>query len=133
MAHRRSSTRAGVAAVELAFVLPFLVFLFVIAADFSRVFYYDQILTKCARDGAAYAADATLAAQSPYSSLQQAALATAVNLNPQPTVTSSNGTDSSGNPYVKVTVAWQFKTVTAFPGIPNTVNLSQTVQMRVCQ
>ena len=114
-------------------MLPFLAFLAVIAADFGRVFYYSQIVTNCARDGAVYASDATAAAQSPYSSLQQAALAAAANLSPQPTVTSANGTDSAGNPYVKVTVAWQFQTVTAFPGIPNAVNLNRTVQMRVVQ
>lgn len=122
--------RRGVAAVELAVLLPLLVFLFVIAVDFARIFYYSQTIENCARNGAIYASNLT-SAQSPYSSIQDAALADAGDLNPQPTVTSTNGTDASGNPYVEVTVSWQFQSVTNFPGIPNTVNLTRTVQMRV--
>lgn len=114
-------------------MLPFLGFLFVIAVDFGRVFYYSQIVTNCAHNGALYGSDPTAAAQSPYTSIQQAALATASNLSPPPTVKSANGTDSGGNAYVKVTAAWRFRTVTKFPGIPNSVNLSRTVQMRVVQ
>lgn len=114
-------------------MLPFLTFLFVITVDFGRVFYYSQLIEDCARKGAIYACDSTLAAQSPYTSTQAAALADAGSLSPQPTVTSTNGTDSSGNPYVQVTVSWTFKTATAFPLIPNTINLSRTVQMRVAQ
>ncbi|HEV3341796.1 MAG TPA: TadE/TadG family type IV pilus assembly protein [Pirellulales bacterium] len=133
MTHRRPGVRAGSSAVELSIVLPFLAFLFVITADFGRVFYYSQTIENCARKGAIYGADLQAAAQSPYTSLQQAALADASSLNPQPTVTSTNTNDSSGNPCVQVTVAWTFKTVTAFPGIPNAVNLSRTVQMRVVQ
>lgn len=133
MTRRRPSTRTGSAAAELAVMLPFLAFLFVISVDFSRVFYYSQLIENCARKGAMYACDSVAAAQSPYTSTQAAALADAGSLNPQPTVTSTNGTDSSGNPYVQVTVAWTFKTATAFPVIPNSVNLSRTVQMRVVQ
>lgn len=114
-------------------MLPLLAFLFVITVDFGRVFYYSQIVENCARKGAIYGCDAVTAAQSPYASLQAAALADATNLNPKPTVTSTKGTDTSGNPYVQVTVSWPFNTATAFPGIPNSVNLSRTVQMRVVQ
>jgi hypothetical protein len=85
----------------------------------------------CARNGALYASDPVAASQSPYTSTTQAALADASNLNPQPTVTSTNGVDSSGNSYVEVTVNWQFKTITNYPGVPNPVNLSRTVRMRI--
>jgi Flp pilus assembly protein TadG len=127
---RALQRRRGAAAVELAVMAPLLAFMFVAIVDFSRVFYYSQTITNCARNGAIYGSDAVLAAQSPYSSLSQAALADAANLSPQPTVSSTNGTDASGNPYVRVTVTWQFKMIAAFPGMPN-VNLSRTVQMRV--
>lgn len=120
----------GVAAVELAILLPFLVFLFVICFDFARVFYYSQTLTNCARNGAIYSSN-LVTAQSPYSSVQEAALADAGNLSPAPTVTSTTGTDGAGNPYVRVTVAWQFQTIASPPGVPSTVNLSRTCQMRV--
>jgi Flp pilus assembly protein TadG len=131
MVRRCESSRRGTAAVELAVLLPFLAFLFVIAVDWARVFYYSVTITNCARQGALYGSDPLSATQSSYPSLQQAALADATNLNPQPTVTSSNGVDGSGNPYVAVTVSWPFSTITNFPGVPSQVNLSRTVQMRV--
>jgi Flp pilus assembly protein TadG len=128
---RQSSpkTRQGAAVVELAVLLPFIAFLFVIAVDYARLFYFSQLIENCARSGAVYASNLTTA-QSPYSSISQAALADATDLNPQPTVTSTTGNDTAGNPYVRVTVTWQFQTVTGFLGIPNT-NISRTVQMRV--
>jgi Flp pilus assembly protein TadG len=115
----------------LAVLLPLLVFLFVIAVDFARIFYFSQIIENCARQGALYASDPKAPASNLYSSTQQAALADAAGLNPQPTVTSATGTDAAGNPYVSVTVAWQFNTIMSFPGVPNSVNMSRTVQMRM--
>ena len=119
------------AASELALLLPFLVFLLGITVDYGRIFYCSQIVNNCAQNGAIYGSDAVLASQSPYTSIQQAALADATDLSPQPTVTSTTGSDASGNAYVRVTVNWTFKSITSLPGIPSTVNLSRTVQMRV--
>jgi Flp pilus assembly protein TadG len=130
MRNRANHPRRGSAAVELAVLLPFLAFLFVIAVDFARVFYYSQVVENCARQGALYASDPKAPANNLYSSVQQAALADAQGLNPQPTVTSGSGTDGAGNAYVTVTVTWQFRTITGFPGVPTNVNLSRTVQMR---
>jgi Flp pilus assembly protein TadG len=127
----RKGPRKGVGAVELAVLLPLLAFLFVIAVDFGRIFYYSLTVENCARNGALYGSDPFAASQSPYTSISDAALADATNLQPQPTVTSINGTDSSGNPYVEVNVSWTFASVTNFPGVPTTTNLSRTVRMRV--
>jgi len=118
--------------VELALLLPFLMFLFVVCVDFARVFYYSQTLASCARNGALYGSN-LVTAQSPYTSAEQAALADATNLSPQPTVTTTTGTDAAGNAYVKVSVAWSFHTVASFPGVPNSVNLSRSCQMRVAK
>ena len=123
--------RRAVAAVELAVLLPFLALVFVIAVDYARVFYYSQTIEACARNGALYASDPVAAAQSPYDDTTDAALADAGNLSPQPTVSTSNGTDAAGNATVSVTVSWTFQTVCAFPLIPNSVPLSRTVTMRV--
>lgn len=122
--------RRGSASMELAVLLPLLLFLFVAAVDFTRIFHFSQVIGNCARNGALYRSNLTTYT-SPYSTLQAAALADATGLSPQPTVTSTTGTDSSGNPFVRVTVAWQYQAITGFPGIPNTVNISRTVQMRV--
>lgn len=125
------SKRQGAAAVELAVLLPFLMFLFVIAVDFGRVFYFSLTIENCARNGALYGSDPVAASQSPYTSITQAALADAANLDPQPTVTSTNGVDAFGNSYLEVTVSWQFHTSTNFPGVPSPVNLARTVRMRM--
>ena len=125
------SSRRGAAVVELAILLPLLVFLFVIAVDFARVFYFSVTLTNCARAGAMYASDPTTSAESPFASTQAAALADATNLSPAPTVTSTNGVDGAGRPYVEVTAAYTFSTITGFPGVPNQVNLTRKVRMNV--
>jgi len=111
-------------------LLPFLMFLFVIAVDWSRVFYDSVIVTNCARNGALYACDPTTQASSPYANVTEAALADASNLSPPPTVTSTQGSDANGS-YVEVTVTYQFQTVSNFPGVPKTTTVVRTVRMNV--
>lgn len=125
----QKNRRSGAAVVELAILLPFLGFLFVVAVDYSRLFYYSLTMTNCARNGALYASDPTTAALSPYRSVSAAALADAGNLSPAPTVTSTSSSDSTGN-YVDVTVTYVFHTITNYPGIPSQVTLTRTVRMR---
>jgi Flp pilus assembly protein TadG len=126
--------RRAAAAVEFAILLPVLTFFFLIAVDFGRVFYQTVLITSCARNGALYARDSVAQAYSPYSSVQAAAVAAAPNLSPAPQVSSSSGTDASGNGYVQVTVTYQFHTIADYvlPGefaIPSSFNISRTVQM----
>jgi Flp pilus assembly protein TadG len=122
----RRGSRRGAVAAELAILLPLLTFLLVVAVDFTRLYYHYITVTNCARNGAYYGCDPLATAQSPYQSIQQAALADASNLSPQPTVTTSQ----SGNS-VEVTVTYPFQTIVGFPGVPNSVNLTSTVRMRV--
>ena len=124
-------SRRGTATVELALLLPFLAFLFVMAVDFGRVFSCAVAVENCACNGARFASDPVAAAQSPYASIEQAALADAADLNPAPSVASASGVDEAGNPYVEVTVTWQFQTATNYPGMPTAVVLARTVRMRV--
>jgi Flp pilus assembly protein TadG len=123
--------RRAAAAVELALVLPLLVFLFVLTVDYARLFYYTQTLDNCARNGALYACDAYAATQSPYASVNDAALADAPDsFRSQLTVTSSTATTSAGQEVV-VTVGYTFTTMTQYPGVPTQMNLTRTVRMRV--
>jgi Flp pilus assembly protein TadG len=128
---RLGDSPRGVAAVEFALMLPLLAFILVAVVDFGRVFYFSSTIANCARNGAVYASDPISAAESPYTSIQQAALADASDLKPAPTVTSASGSDTSGNPYVAVTVNYTFKSITSFPGIPNNSAISRTVRVRV--
>jgi len=125
-----TNARPGTSAVEFAVVLPFLMFMVVIAVDFARVYRHAQVIMSAARNGALYGCDnPTRAADT--DGIQAAALADAVDLSPTPTVTSVTGTDADGNQYVRVTVSVPFQTITHYPGVPSSMSLTRTVQMRV--
>ena len=115
----------------MAIVLPPLVFLALAVVDFGRVYYYTDVVSNCARNGAVYVSDPLAQAQSPYTSVTQAALADASDLSPAPTVSTSSGTDGSGNAYIAVTVSYTYNTIVNYPGIPASTSLSRTVQVRV--
>jgi Flp pilus assembly protein TadG len=131
MQRRYCKVRRGVAAVELAVLLPFLMFVFVIAVDFSRVFYFSIVVASCARNGAIYgSADAAHALGR--ADIQIASQADAkYNLNLSQLIVSST-TDNPSNPtWVQVTVTYPFTTVTKYPGVPSQMTLTRTVQMQV--
>jgi len=128
---RRNSVRLrrrGVAAVELAILLPFLAFLFVIAVDWSRIFYYSVTVSNCARNGALYAVDPYSTTKQPYANMTAAALADAQNLSPQPVVASANGVDGMGS-YVDCTVTYDFTTISNFPGVKKNTTITRTVRV----
>lgn len=127
----RRARRAGAAAVELAVLLPLLGFLCAISIDFARIFYSSQTVANCARNGALWAGDSYIRADSRYSTVEQAALADAPNLNDPtnpPTVTQVDGVDEDGRPYVEVKVKYKFKLISRFIGIPATTELTRTVR-----
>ena len=125
---RSSDRRRGAATVEFAFLLPLLMFLAVIATDWARLFYYTITIEACARNGAIYAADAELAAKSPYPNVTAAALAEAPQLNSTATVTQTTNTNAGT---VTVEVSTPFNTITSFPGVPRSQTLSRSVQMKI--
>jgi len=129
---RAAGARRAVAAAELAVLLPFLCFLFVITVDFARIFYALLTVANCARNGAVYASNCANAPgwegnATTYTSIQQAVLADACSLNPALTaadVTVTTGTQN-GYPVTTVTVSYTFRTITNFPGVP-AITLSST-------
>jgi len=127
---RQYRARKGATAGELAVMLPFLGYIFLVAIDYGRVFYFGVAVENAARAGALYGSlDA--AHSNDTTGIQQAAQGDATNLSPLPTITSTKVTDADGNPEVQVTASYTFKTVVSWPGIPTTVNLTRTVAMRV--
>ncbi len=130
--------RRGGTAVEFALAAPLLGFILVGAIDFCRVFFAYTTITNAARNGAIWASDpfangTVSPSQSPYGSVQAAAIADANNLTPALTtsnVTQASGTDANGNATVIVTVQYQFPLITSFMGLSN-VSLSRQVTMRV--
>jgi Flp pilus assembly protein TadG len=146
---RTHRSRRAVAAVEFAVLAPFLAFMFVIAIDWARIFYYSIAVRNCARNGALYLSlqQSAKTTSSPYtdsgyvnlyvnsaSPVTAAALADAHDLTPTPTVTSASGSDTYG-PYVEVTVSYPFQTVTHFSVsdflVPSSTNVTRTVRMYV--
>jgi Flp pilus assembly protein TadG len=123
-----SVRRRGIAAVELALLLPFLAFLFVIAVDFSRVFFYSVTVTNCARNGAVYAyIDKAHALDS--AGIEAAAKKDAANFSP---VTVTSTPDNNIDPkYVDVSVTYLFTTITKYPGVPSSLTLKRTVRAEV--
>jgi|SRR6516165_8148533 Flp pilus assembly protein TadG len=122
--------RRGVAAVELAIVLPFLCFLLIVAIDYARIFYFSLTVANCARNGALYGSkDPAHAVDT--SGISSAASMDAGNLDSK-LLTVSSKPDSASNPtYVDVTVTYPFTTITNFPGITSSTTLSRTVRMLV--
>ena len=146
MIHRTRRGRGGAASVELALLLPFLCFLFVIAVDYARLFYFAVTVQNCARNGAYYASNYPNNNYNyndiyGYKDLNDAITRDASNLSPAPTYTVGYGTsadgpfDSSTEPaqdgYVQVTVSWTFNSLTKFPGVPSTVNLQRSAVMQI--
>lgn len=126
----RDKKRSGAVVVELAFLLPLIAFLFAIGVDFARLYYHLVTVHNAARTGAMYGAQHPDKAVDT-AGIAAAALADAKNLSPAAVVTSMTGNDELGYPCVNVTVKWTFRTLSSFPGVPGTVDLTRTVQMRI--
>jgi Flp pilus assembly protein TadG len=127
---RRPRRRRAAAVVELAVVLPFLAFLFLVATDYCRAIYFSQMVTTCARNAALYLSDPDSPVQSHYPDLAAAARGDADPATAsQMTVTSTSGTDSLGT-YYKVTVTFPFTTISSYPGIPKTTTITRTALVR---
>jgi Flp pilus assembly protein TadG len=127
-----SRMRRGTAVVELAVLLPLLILLFMITIDFARAYYFSLTLANCARAGAFFACDPSTADESPFASVEAAALSDAANLSPQPTISTISGVDAQGRAVVSVTAEYAFRTLGRFPGTPREVLLRRTVTMSRC-
>src|SRR5438093_3029923 len=135
VASKKNERRSGVAATELAILLPLIALLFAIGVDWCRIFYYSVTVENCARNGAIWAVDPYSQVLSQYTTISDAALADATNLTPQPTVTSASGT-VDGKPYVDCTVTYNFSTIsdfssvrTPFFSVPKTTTIRRTVRI----
>ncbi len=114
--------RRAAAAAELAVLLPFVVFLFLVAVDFCRVYHATQTLQNCAACGAQYASrnargdsQTTSAAAA-----RQAAVAEGAALDPPLRPEDVEVTQEAGV-LVTVTVTYQFRMITDYPGLGGTI------------
>lgn len=133
---RRNKKRRGAAAVELAVLLPFFIFLTVIATDWARILYFTITLDNCARGGAIYLSDDQAQSRSPYADVTAAAQAEAPNLTGLTVTTTTLADGGDGANAVKVTVSMPFNTLTHFNypgrfGVLANDTITRSVQMRV--
>ncbi len=138
----RAKNRPGLAAVELALLLPLLAYMLMAAVDFARIFYSEMVLDGCARNGALYGQLTANDPTSAFASLQAAALAdaNANGLTPAPTVAVGYGssaagpfsqTNYAGSSFVQVSVTWTFDTLASYPGIPNQSQITRVCTMAI--
>ncbi len=150
--------RPGAATVELAVLLPFLAFFFVIGSDWARIFYTSMTIQNAARNAAYYASEypgVTDKMVYGYANVYDAAAddietplgLTGMNMYYGPTSNNSYGTsipssgttvpnsqDSYGTNVKIITVTYPFAMISNFPipvpGVPNQVVLQRSVYMR---
>jgi Flp pilus assembly protein TadG len=144
----RGRARRGAAAAELAVLLPFVAFLFVVAVDFCRLYYQTQTLQGCAEAGACYAAgyawpnqaDAAAAGTTGLSQIilpdssaarieaaRLAALAEGTNLNPPLQETNVQVTFAKGE--VTVTITYDCPMLTPVLGASRVQTVTRSVTM----
>jgi Flp pilus assembly protein TadG len=141
----RTSNERGQSLVEVAFVVPVLLLLMVALIEIGRFAYYSVLVSNAAHAGAQYGA------QSLITSGDDAGVTNAAQQDGLPTMAvqrhQSCGCDSAHlvncpaagggctNPlvYVEVTVTQTINSMFHWPGIPQQMDLSSTVKMRVSQ
>jgi Flp pilus assembly protein TadG len=125
--------RWGVAAAELAILLPFLLFVLALTVDFCRVYYHAQVVQACAEVGAMYASETVKRNPDTTSSDSDAAIQAAVEEGAtlQPPLTANNVSVTVTNNLASVTITYQLNTITSVPGIPSTLTVTRTVKMPV--
>lgn len=129
--NRRYKRRKGQGLVEMALLAPLLVFILMATVDFARAYSAYIEVTNSARAGAIYGSRSSSNANDA-AAVRDAALADSPTIfGTAPTISSSTATDTDGYEQITVTVDYTFSVLTGFPGIPDSVDMSRTVQMRV--
>src|SRR5262245_35048648 len=126
---QRDRGRRGNTACELAIVLPFLMFLTLIAVDYCRIYYEMQTVSSAARSGALMAGG--IAHGSPTQTATQAATAAvlAETTNLQPPVKPEDVSVTFATDSATVIVTRRFRTLVPYPGIPSSTDLRVKVVM----
>jgi Flp pilus assembly protein TadG len=122
---------SGQGLVELALIMPILVLFLLIAADFGRAYTAHIAISSAAREGASFGSRSLENAENA-AAVRAAALAQNETIwGDAPTVTSNVGEDEFGYDYIEVEVDYTFDVLFPFPPIPDSLDMSRTVRMRV--
>jgi Flp pilus assembly protein TadG len=143
----RRSSDTGQSTVELALMLPVLLLLLLVAADFARVFYVSIAVQNAARAGAQYGSQSVITAADSAGMIaaakqdaknivnvtataSQCTCATSSNVAACPLAYCSNNPQAT---YVEVDTQASFQLVGAYPGISSPAKLSGKAIMQVQQ
>jgi Flp pilus assembly protein TadG len=135
-AFRDAEKRRGVAAAELALLLPLLLFCSMAVVDFACLVYAQVTLQNCARNGAIYEfyTKSGFPLPTSWTNLSNAVVADAPNLTVNNMTSSVYSPGSSTNNYVTVTVTYPYAlrslaVVRGLPSIPSSITLTQSATM----
>jgi Flp pilus assembly protein TadG len=126
------SSRRGAALVEAAIVLPVMIMLVGIAADYSRIMYSTVTLSGSARNGALYEFDPMNVAESNYGSYSTAASADGTNLGNNLTMSESTAT-ANGDTDVTVNANTRFNTISSWLILPKQQTVNRAIVVRKAQ
>jgi Flp pilus assembly protein TadG len=127
----RHQCRRGVAAAELAILLPFFSFTVLVTVDFCRAYYCTQTVQAAADAAALYASGTALPAVG--TTAQQAAIQAAVaqGTSLQPALSASNVNVTVASGVASVTVTYQFKMLFGGLGSAAHYSMARKVNMNV--
>ncbi|WDI42132.1 TadE/TadG family type IV pilus assembly protein [Bremerella sp. P1] len=134
MRRPKKKKRRGSVVVEFALLLPFLILIFVIGADWCRIYYAAHTVQDAARTGAlgasgiAYQEHFLTEAQRQHRGTEEA-LRDSDNLSPK--LNPGDVVVVTSDSEVSVTVTYNFETLTQWPGISGPIEIRRTVRMPV--
>lgn len=131
------TSRAGAVVTEFALSVPLILLFAIGVADFGRIAYFHQIICNAARTAAESGAThgfTTATTDSWENQVYAAALSEIENV-PEFNMSefgyiATTAIDSDGLAVINVTVSYPFRTSISWPGLPNEVMLSKTIQFR---
>lgn len=128
---QRASKRDGIAATELAILLPFLVFVFIVVIDYCRIFFVTQTVEQAAQVGVLYASDTVPRAPgvNAETATRNAVLADAVSLDPP--IAASDISISTAGGVATVTVTYRHRTLTRYLGGASDTVITRQASMAV--
>jgi Flp pilus assembly protein TadG len=126
--------RRGTATVEFAILLPFILFVFVVGADWCRIYYSAHTLNECARSGALAASGLAYQERNLSDSDREqrgkaAAVANGADL--VPALGDADVVVTTAGDYVTVTASYDFQMILPYLGNGGTWTVTRSVRMPV--
>ena len=130
--NHRHRHRQGAALLEASIVLPLMILMIGIAADYSRIIYSTVTLSGSARNAALYEFDPYSFQDSNYTSYSNCANADGTNISGNLMMSEATST-ANGNTDVTVTAASKFNTISNWMILPSMQAVNRSIVVRKAQ